>query len=174
MIPGSRRVWNAASGNWDEGDEVRRAPYLGWGGWHASVAATSPNQAAAWHFADYIDSDRAAQAAVTTPGTARGPYRTDHFTPAAWTRSAVKFAQPEDYLKAQQDSFAHPNVQFDLRIPEAGRYFEALDTATQLALAGQRSPQDALSQCAKDWAGITDQIGKESQQDLYKKLQVDS
>lgn len=174
IIPGSKRVYNAAAKSWDEGSEVQRAPYLGWGGWHASVAATSKNQAAAWHFADYIDSDAAALAAVTTPGTARGPYRTDHFAASAWTSSKVEFARPEEYLKAQQDSFAHPNVQFDLRIPEAGRYVDALDTAVQLALAGQRSSQDALAQCAKEWSSITDQIGKESQQELYRKLQVDS
>lgn len=170
IIPGSKRVWNAGEGAWDERSEVSRAPYLGWGGWHASVAATSKSQAAAWHFANFLDTTPNALAAVTTPGTARGPYRTDHFEAAAWKSSSVKFSNPETYLKAQQESFAHPNVQFDLRIPEAGRYFEALDSAVQLALSGQRSAKDALAQCSEDWSTITDQIGKDAQQELYKKL----
>lgn len=174
MIPGSKRVWNPADKRWDERAEVLRAPYMGWSGWHASITATSKNPAAAWSVASFLDSTPNALTAVTTPGTARGPYRTDHFQPDAWTKSAVKFVGAPDYLKSQLDSFQHPNVQFDLRIPEAGRYTEALDNATQLALSGQRSPQQALAQCAKDWKGITDQIGADSQKDLYKQLQTEA
>jgi multiple sugar transport system substrate-binding protein len=132
------------------------------------------NPAAAWSVASFLDTTPNALTAVTTPGTARGPYRKDHFQPEAWKNSAVKFVGPEEYLKAQLDSFQHPNVQFDLRIPEAGRYTEALDTATQLALSGQRTPEQALAQCATEWKGITDQIGKESQQELYRKLQTEA
>lgn len=174
MIPGSKRVWNPADKRWDETADVRRAPYMGWSGWHASVTATTKNPAAAWSVASFLDTTENALTAVTTPGTARGPYRKDHFDPANWTNSAVKFVGAEDYLKAQLDSFQHPNVQFDLRIPEAGRYTEALDTATQLALSGQRTPQQALAQCATDWKNITDQIGKDSQQELYRKLQTEA
>lgn len=170
IIPGSKRVWNANNGSWDDMSDVSRAPYLGWGGWHASVAATSQNQAAAWHFANFLDTTRNALTAVTTPGTARGPYRTDHFNPAVWKKSAVKFTDPAPYLQAQQESFGHPNVQFDLRIPEAGRYFEALDSAAQLALSGRRTSKEALSQCAKDWSTITEQIGKDTQRELYAQL----
>jgi multiple sugar transport system substrate-binding protein len=170
--PGSERVWNLKTGEWDEYPDISYAPYLGWGGWHASVAATSPNTAAAWHFANFLDTTENALTAVTTPGTARGPYRTDQFTADVWRNSAVAFAQPDEYLAAQQESFAHPNVQFDLRIPEAGRYFEALDTAAQLALSGQSSAEEALSRCAEEWTSITEQIGAESQKELYQQLQV--
>jgi len=172
MAPGSDRVWNLETGKWDSFPDVSYAPYLGWGGWHASVAATSPNTAAAWHFANFLDTTKNALQAVTTPGTARGPYRTDEFDPEVWRDSAVAFAQPEEYLTAQQDSFGHPNVQFDLRIPEAGRYFEALDTAAQLALSGQSTAKEALGKCAEEWKNITEQIGAESQKDLYQQLQV--
>jgi multiple sugar transport system substrate-binding protein len=174
MIPGSRRVWNPADKVWDEGTEVRRAPYMGWSGWHASITTTTKNPAAAWSVASLLDTTPNALTAVTTPGTARGPYRNDHFQAAAWTSSAVKFVGPDDYLNAQLESFRHPNVQFDLRIPEAGRYTETLDTATQLALSGQRTPEQALAQCATEWKTITEQIGKESQQELYRKLQTEA
>ena len=172
MIPGSKRVYNPAAKAWDERTEVLRAPYMGWSGWHASVTATTKNPAAAWSVASSLDTTENALTAVTTPGTARGPYRTDHFQAAAWTGGGVNFVGAEDYLKAQLDSFQHPHVQFDLRIPEAGRYTETLDTATQLALSGQRTPEQALAQCATEWKAITDQIGKESQQDLYRQLQT--
>ncbi|WP_127126711.1 extracellular solute-binding protein [Georgenia sp. SYP-B2076] len=172
VIPGATRVWNQQSKAWDEFPDGSVAPYLGWGGWHASVTATSPNQGAAWHFANWLDTTPNALTAVTTPGTARGPYRTDHFNVSAWTGGTLQFANAQAYLDAQQKSFAHPNAQFDLRIPEAGRYIDSLDTATQLALSGQKSPQDALTACAEEWTSITDQIGKDSQQKLYRQLQV--
>jgi multiple sugar transport system substrate-binding protein len=174
VIPGSTRVWNPAANAWEDRAEVSRAPYLGWSGWHASVTATTKNPAAAWSVASFLDTTPNAMRAVTTPGTARGPYRTDHFQPQAWTSSDVKFVGPQDYLKSQLDMFEHPNVQYDLRIPEAGRYFEALDTASQLALSGQRTPEQALRQCATEWKSITDQIGKDKQQDLYRKLQTEA
>ncbi|MDQ3901606.1 MAG: extracellular solute-binding protein [Actinomycetota bacterium] len=172
IIPGATRVWNQRSKAWDDFPDGSVAPYLGWGGWHASVTATSPNQDAAWHFANWLDTTENALKAVTTPGTARGPYRTDHFDVSAWSGGELQFVDAASYLGAQKDSFAHPNAQFDLRIPEAGRYIDALDTATQLALSGQRSPEDALSACADEWTSITEQIGKQQQQDLYRKLQV--
>ncbi|WP_213450659.1 sugar ABC transporter substrate-binding protein [Rhizomonospora bruguierae] len=174
IIPGSKRVWNPAGRTWDERAEVSRAPYMGWSGWHASVTATTKNPAAAWSLASFLDTTENALKAVTTPGTARGPYRTDHFEPGKWTGGEVNFVGADEYLKAQLDSFRHPNVQFDLRIPEAGRYTEALDTAAQLALSGQRTPEQALKQCADEWKSITDQIGKDSQHELYRKLQTEA
>lgn len=174
VIPGSKRVWSAKQGTWIESDTVMTTPYMGWGGWHASVAATSPNPAAAWDFADFLDSTENALKAVTTPGTARGPYRKDHFDPAKWTASDVKFVNAEDYLNSQLTMFNDPNVRLDLRIPEAGRYFEALDGAAQQALSGAATPEQALADCAKKWTSITEEIGKESQQQLYRDLQATS
>lgn len=174
IIPGATRVWNQESSSWDDFPKGSTAPYLGWGGWHASVTATSPEQEAAWHFANWLDTTKNALTAVTTPGTARGPYRNDHFDVSAWTGGELQFANAQAYLDAQKTSFDHPNAQFDLRIPEAGRYIDALDTATQLALSGQKSPEDALSACADEWTSITEQIGKESQQKLYRQLQVEA
>ncbi|RIV39340.1 ABC transporter substrate-binding protein [Micromonospora radicis] len=171
-IPGSKRLWNPADKRWEDRAEVSRAPYMGWSGWHASVTSTTKNPAAAWSVASWLDTTENALAGVTTPGTARGPYRTDHFQPDAWSTADDRFVDAADYLKVQLDSFNHPNVQFDLRIPEAGRYFEALDTAAQLALSGQSTPEQALQRCAEEWKAITDQIGKDSQQELYRTLQT--
>lgn len=171
VIPGADRVWNPREGRWDEFPDVSRAPFMGWSGWHASVTATTPNPAAAWHLASFLDSTQNALTAVTTPGTARGPYRRDHFEADAWSKLSG-FPNPQEYLDAQLESFTHPNVQLDLRIPEAGRYTEALDNAVQLALSGQRSPEDAMADCAEEWNAITDQIGRESQQEHYRMLQL--
>lgn len=170
VAPGSRDVYNRKKGKWDNFDEIQLAPYQGWGGWHASVTANSKHPEAAWDFANFIDTTPNALAAVTTPGTARNPYRTDHFEPSKWVVAPVKYKDPEQYLKVQQAALTHPNSQLDLRIPRAGRYIDTLDKWVQLALAGDMSPQDALNKCKDEWWDITKEVGLKSQKEFYRTL----
>ena len=171
VLPGSTEVWNSQTDSWDEFDEPSQAPYLGWGGWHGSVAANSDAPDAAWDFLNFIDSTENAFRAVTTPGTARNPYRTDHFSdPSAWEAAPVAYEDPAPYLEAQEASMNHPNTQFDLRIPKAGRYFEVLDNWAQEALAGQMSAEEAFANAAEEWAQITQEAGLEEQKELYRGL----
>jgi len=171
MAPAADRVWDYKQGSWTTPNEPSYAPYQGWGGWHASVTSTCENPEAAWDFANFLDSTENALNAVTTPGTARNPYRVEHFIPSAWTDAPVHFYEPATYLSAQLDSFKNPNAQLDLRIPEAGRYFDSLDNWVQQALAGSTSSESAMQQCAQEWKSITEKIGKASQQDYYKSLE---
>jgi len=171
VLPGSDRVWNIKAKAWDKFPEPQRAPYMGWGGWHGSVAANSKAPDAAWDFLNFIDSNDNALRAVTTPGTARNPYRKQHFAdPAKWEQAAVKYKEPAEYLQVQQQSFTHANTQYDLRIPKAGRYFEVLDNWMQQALAGTMSPKQALDKTAEEWKRITDEAGKDKQLQLYRDL----
>ena len=171
VLPGSQRVWNIKTKAWDQFPEPQRAPYMGWGGWHGSVAANSKAPDAAADFLNFIDSTENALRAVTTPGTARNPYRKQHFSdPARWEAAAVKYKDPAPYLEVQQQSFTHPNTQYDLRIPKAGRYFEVLDNWMQQALAGTMTPRQALDKTAEDWKRITTEAGRDKQLQLYRDL----
>jgi multiple sugar transport system substrate-binding protein len=171
VLPGSKKVWNYKTKGWDSFDKPSQAPYLGWGGWHASVAANSKHPDAAWDFANFLDTTPNAFRAVTTPGTARNPYRTDHFSdPKAWESAPVHYRDPAPYLETLLKAMDHPNSQFDLRIPKAGRYFDVLDQWVQQALAGSMSADAALKQAAKEWARITDEAGKDNQRKLYRGL----
>jgi multiple sugar transport system substrate-binding protein len=171
ILPGSTKVWNVKTKSWDEFSEPQHAPYLGWGGWHGSIAANSKVQDATWDFLDFIDSDENAFRAVTTPGTARNPYRKKHFENlAGWENSPVKYKDPGPYLKTILDSFTQPNAQFDLRIPKAGRYFEVLDNWMQQALSGSMTPQQALDKAAAEWKQITSEAGIEKQKEFYRDL----
>ena len=126
---------------------------------------------ATWDFLNFIDSDVNSFRAVTTPGTARNPYRKKHFEDlAGWENSPVKYKDPGPYLKTILDSFTHPNAQFDLRIPKAGRYFEVLDNWMQQALAGSMTPQQALDKAAAEWKQITNEAGLEKQKEFYRDL----
>ena len=171
LLPGSPRVWNIKTKAWDQFPEPQRAPYMGWGGWHGSVAANSKVPDAAWDFLNFIDSNENALRAVTTPGTARNPYRKQHFSdPKRWEEAAVKYKNPAPYLEVQQQSFTHPNTQYDLRIPKAGRYFEVLDNWMQQALAGTMTPKQALDKTAEEWKRITDEAGLDKQKQFYRDL----
>lgn len=171
VLPGSYEVWNIKSQQWDEFDSPQEAPYLGWGGWHASIASSSQVADAAWDFLSFIDTSENSFKAVTNPATARNPYRTNHFeNPAAWEDALVNFEDPEPYLDAQYESMTHPNAQFDLRIPKAGRYFEVLDNWVALALSGQMTPQEALDSAAEEWVQTTNDAGLEDQTKFYRDL----
>lgn len=171
VLPGAEEVWNLKTNAWDKFATPSRAPYLGWGGWHGSVAAKSKVPDAAWDFLNFIDSTDNAFTAVTTPGTARNPYRTDQFTKvAAWENAPVKYKDPGPYLKVLQAAMDDPNTQFDLRIPKAGRYFEVLDNWVQQALAGAISPEDAMKNAAAEWKQITNDAGLDQQKKFYRDL----
>ena len=171
ILPGSQKVWNIKTKSWDEFNEPQHAPYLGWGGWHGSIAGNTKVADAAWDFLNFIDSDENSFRAVTTPGTARNPYREKHFQNVAeWENAPVKYQDPGPYLQTILDSFTSPNAQFDLRIPKAGRYFEVLDNWMQQALAGTMTPEAALNKAAEDWKQITKEAGLEKQKKFYRDL----
>jgi multiple sugar transport system substrate-binding protein len=171
VLPGSTRVWNIKTKQWDTFSTPQHAPYMGWGGWHGSVAASSKVKDAAWDFLDFIDGDDTSFRAVTTPGTARNPYREQHFADVQrWVTAPVHYDDPAPYLQTLQKSMTDPNTQFDLRIPKAGRYFESLDNWVQQALAGAVPPQEALDHVAEEWKQITEDVGLDQQKKLYREL----
>ncbi len=51
----------------------------------------------------------------------------------------------------------------DLRIPGAARYFDAIDAQISLALAGIKTPQEALDDAAREWDLITEELGRDAQ-----------
>lgn len=172
MLPGANKAWNVNTKQWDNFDKPSQAPYGAWGGWHGSIAASSKSPDAAWDFLNFIDNNENSLAAVTTPGTARNPYRTQHYANAdAWTTAPVHYKDPAPYLKAIKDSMDHPNFQYDVRIPKAGQYFDVLDNWMQRALAGGMSAQDALNHVADEWKGITNKQGLDQQKKLYREVE---
>ena len=171
ILPGSTEVYNYKTKKWDHFSTPSHAPYLGWGGWHGSVTATSKIQDAAWDFLNFLDSTRNALVAVTTAGTARNPYREDQFDPKPWIDGPMHYDDPKPYLDTIHASFYNKNTQFDLRIPGGGQYFNSLDKWIQLALSGSMSAERALTHCASEWERITDQFGRDSQREFYVTLQ---
>lgn len=167
ILPGTTRVWDYVKESWVDFPEVNHAPYLAFGGWIAGIDAKSDNVEAAYDFLSYLGSPENSYISVTTPETGFNPYRESHFEKlAGWY--GYGFVNPEDYLGAIEATIAHSNVQPDIRIPGAFRYFEALDAQLAMALAGAKTAKQALDDAAKEWEAITEDLGKEEQLKNYR------
>ncbi len=162
IMPGTTEVWDYKQGRWVEFPEVNHAPYLAFGGWLAAIDAKSPNIEAAYDFISFLSRPENSYISVVTAETGFNPYRYFHFEKmAGWL--GMGFADPAAYLKAIRATIAHPNVQVDLRIPGAARYFDAIDAQISLALAGIKTPQEALDDAAREWDLITEELGRDAQ-----------
>lgn len=168
LSPGTTECWNPETESWDNFDEVQYAPYLAFSGWTSSVTATSKNPDLAAKFLDLMDNDENSLAAVTTSGTARNPYRTEHLTDAAaWENSDIKFYNAKEYIDTILESYIHPNVQIDLRIPKAGSYLDALDLGVSMAISGDMKVDEALDYIYDSWETITEEQGVDNQKLFY-------
>lgn len=167
ILPGTTRAWDYVKESWVDFPEVNHAPYLAFGGWIAGIDANSDNVEAAYDFLSFLGSPENSYICVTTPETGFNPFRESHFEKlAGWY--GYGFVHPEDYLGAIQATIAHSNVQPDIRIPGAFRYFEALDAQLAMALAGAKTAKQALDDAAEEWEAITEDLGKEKQLKNYR------
>ena len=166
-MPGVTEVWDYKQGQWVEFPGVNHAPYLAFGGWLAAVDAKSPHIEAAYDFISFLSRPENSYASVITPESGFNPYRTSHFeTLAGWYEAG--FVDPGAYLNAIKATLEHPNVQVDLRIPGSSRYFDAIDAQISLALAGDKTPQEALDDAALQWELITEEFGLAAQLQLFR------
>ena len=169
LVPGSREVWNPGTKQWDTFDEVQYAPFLAFSGWTSSITSSCQNPQDAADFLNVLDSDELSLEAVTTPGTARNPYREEHLTNLeAWENSVSKFVNPQEFLDVVMESYTHPNHQLDMRLPKAGSYLDAIDTAVSQALAGDISNEKALQGAYDAWQEITDDEDRDTQITFYQ------
>lgn len=168
LVPGTYECWNPETEAWDSFEEIQYAPYLAFSGWTSSVTSTCNNPQLAAEFLDLMDNDENSLAAVTTDGTARNPYRTEHLTNAAtWENSAIKFYNAQEFIDTILKSYTHENVQLDMRLPKAGSYLDALDLGVSQALSGDLDVDHALEYIYDSWEEITEEQGRDNQLQFY-------
>lgn len=169
ILPGSYEVWDFAKGQWVTLPEPNQAGYLAFGGWVAAIDRNSRNIEAAYDFISYLSRPDNSYISVTTAETGFNPYRASHFERlAGWIGFGFGAEAAAAYLKAIRDTIGHPNVQPDLRIPGAAKYFEALDAQLALVVAGQKTPKEALDEVARIWQQITAEYGRDAQLKAYR------
>ncbi len=172
VLPGSDTIWNYKTGKWDKFDRVIHSPFMAYGGWVASVPATSQEQACAWDYIAWYASPENSMKDVTTGGTGINPYRLSHFRNIDAWLAAGTFTreEAENYLEVQLASIdpERNNVALDMRLPGYFQYTEVLEIELSKALAGEVEPQEALDTITAEWNRLTDELGRDKQLAAYR------
>ncbi|MEL6106715.1 MAG: hypothetical protein AAFU85_11780 [Planctomycetota bacterium] len=78
-------------------------------------------------------------------------------------------SQPSPYMKWLSQRLEARRVVPPLALPNAHRYYRALDKRVRQCLAGERDPADALRAAHDDWESITEELGREQQAVAWRK-----
>ena len=170
--PGSDRVFNSKSGEWETPESPNFAPnmaYIGWGVYVTSrVSGDEKKRKAAWSAAAHLGGKDLSLWTSAYPSGFQ-PYRQSHFNYEEWEKAGYDRAFIEDYLGSNLDSYNHPNAAIEPRIPGIFQYYSVAEDELAKGFAGQyKSAQETADAIAAAWEKITDQIGREGQIKLYK------
>lgn len=168
--PGSDRVYNSQSGEWEDTyNEAPNMAYLGWGVYVTkNVAGDDKKRKAAWSAAAHLGGKDISLWMSAYPSGFQ-PYRNSHFQFDEWEEAGYDRAYIEDYLGSNADSYNHSNAAIEPRIPGIFQYYSVAEDELSKGYAGQyKSAQEIGDAIAAAWEKITDQIGRESQVKLYK------
>jgi multiple sugar transport system substrate-binding protein len=172
ILPGSPDVYNNQTGEWDtigEG-EANFAPneaYIGWGLYVMQKAEERGVTEAAWDLAAHLGGKDLSMWTAIYPSGFQ-PYRDSHFDLQYWVDAGNPPEFAEAYLASESDSYNHPNGAIEPRIPGIFDYYIAAEEEVALAVAGEKSAQEALDSAAARWEEITDRNDRESQIALYQ------
>jgi len=168
--PASDRVYNAQAGAWeDTRNEAPNMAYIGWGVYvMATVEGDEKKKKAAWSAAAHLGGKDLSLWASAYPSGFQ-PYRNSHFQFEEWEEAGYDRAFIEDYLGSNADSYNHPNAAIEPRIPGIFQYYSVAEDELAKGYAGQYgSAQETADAIAAAWEEITDQIGRDSQIEIYR------
>jgi multiple sugar transport system substrate-binding protein len=131
------------------------------GGFSLAVSPDSKNKEAAYLFIQWMNSPEISLQRVMLPYALRDPFRISHFESPLYQSL---WPQAPEYLQTLRD--AAMKGQFELGIPGAREYAEAIDNACTAAFAGS-SPKAELDKAAKRFTEITERLGIEAQKKNY-------
>jgi len=169
-LPGAQQVYNIASGNWEnrKSEENTRVPLLCFAGRLGSVAKETKQADAALRLLAWL-SGREWGAAVSSASAATTLYRRSQLrAPRPWLDTQTDQQASTQYAEMVRDALSRQTYLFALRIPGEEKYLAALDAAVHAAVRGEKSPADALSAAAEEWAKITDELGLDTQRSAYR------
>ena len=85
-----------------------------------------------------------------------------------WVGPAVDEEAARSYAELVRQALGRSASLSSPRLPGRQRYLDALDAAVRAAVAGEKTPQEALDEAAQAWREITDAIGAEQQAAAYR------
>ncbi|MFT4037270.1 MAG: hypothetical protein QM692_03745 [Thermomicrobiales bacterium] len=172
ILPGSPDYYDNAKGDWVTlgEDQINFAPneaYIGWGLYVMDKSNERGVNEAAWDLAAHLGGPEISTWLTLYPSGFQ-PFRESHFELQLWTDANYPAEYAEAYLASTQDSYNHPNGAIEPRIPGIFDYYIAAEEEVALAVAGEKSAQEALDAAAQKWNEITDRNDRESQIKLYQ------
>lgn len=169
-LPGAGEVWHGKSRSWERLGRPARSPYVGAGGWVASVPVTTGVADCAWEWVAWLTRPGRSLEDAVTAGTGIHPYRLSHLAdPEAWAAAGgLTETEAESYLAAQLAAIQTANPAIDPRIPGHDLYVGAAELEITRALAGEIEPQVALDAIARAWDRLTDDLGRARQLAAYR------
>ena len=166
-LPGSNEVWNRKTGKWDKFATPNRAPYITWG-WTSAVSKMSENKDMAFDYLCFFSNEANTLHDLQIGRFGVNPYRTTHFDPKFWTdKLGWNTKTASTYVKTLSGMDDSKNRVFDLRVPGVGQFMSSMAAGVSEALAGQKTPQEALDGVAEEWRQIVNRIGKERVKKAY-------
>ncbi|WP_455204246.1 ABC transporter substrate-binding protein [Kaarinaea lacus] len=168
LSPGSRKVWNRNTGQWDEFPQVNYAPYIVYG-WTSGVARSTPHKQAAFDFLGFYANKKNHQADLLIGHFGMNPFRQSDLDERLWEErggwNPVVARSYVDTLKQQAES---QNRVLDLRIYRGQEYVYILSVGVYRAITGRDTPQAALDEVAKRWRQLTQRVGVDKQREAYR------
>ena len=149
-----------------------RIPYLGGGGWLGVVPKGAAEPEAAFSLLTFLSNPAVSKQIVIDPLIGGGPTRQDHLdTTTHWETFGLdseRTAQVEEALRQMLEYPGLKNPAFRLRTPDEAAHRLALQKELRAALAGTKTPEQALQDAAVRWAKLDEKHGMSAHQTEYR------
>ena len=168
MAPAAVEYYDWQTGDWVTPSEPNYAPVHQFNGWAMYMASTSKKKQATWEFLRHFVSPDVSIEVVSDPAGGYQPWRTSHSTNHQfWEDRGWQSADAEEYANAILDTTNHPNRVIDVRIPGSFDYGDALEAELKFVATGEKTPQEAMDDCAETFGEITTDFGRAPQVEAY-------
>lgn len=165
-LPGATEVWNRISGQWDTFEEPSRAPYMTWG-WSSAVSALSDEKEMAFDYLCFFANESNTFHDLQIGRFGVNPYRSSHFDSGFWQGLGWDASVADSYVTTLSEMEESQNRVYDLRVPGVGQFMSSMANGVAAALAGQKTPQEALDEVAVEWSEIVERIGVDRLREAY-------
>ena len=157
VVPGVKR-----------GAEVYRRPSFGGGGWLLAVPKYAKNRDAAFLVLAFLSQPGPALTMALDFRAGVDPWRRSVLQSPKWYDTWPDHKEYVRQLLAVTEETPRSGIP-DLQIPGSDQYRTALGTEINVALVGDKQPQQALDDAARAWQEITDRFGRDQQKALWTK-----
>lgn len=167
-LPGATQAWNRNTNQWDSFTTPNRAPYITWG-WGVAVSNLSKNQDMAFDFLCFFSNEANHTLDLQIGRFGVNPFRTSDFDPKFWEEKlGWETNTAKTYVETLSGMDGASNRVFDLRVPGVNEFMSSMATGVASAMAGEKTPQQALDEVATEWAAIVDRIGVDKVREAYR------